>query len=117
MIMLIWKISNGAVQGYNIKFQFNQRRGWLAVPTPVKQGSHVTVRRAREASLAHRGALLFNVCPAGIRNMATEHFQDWKTNLDTWLAEIPDQPTVPGRQRAATSNSLLHQVELLNRQN
>jgi hypothetical protein len=90
MIMLIWKISNGAVQGYNIKFQFNQRRGWLAIPTSVKQGSHVTVRRAREASLAHRGALLFNVCPQGIRNMATEHFLDWKTNLDTWLAEIPD---------------------------
>ena len=73
----------------------------------------VAVRRAREASLAHRGVAIFNLLPRGLRDMASDHQDRFKSNLDVWLSEIPDQPTVPGRQRAAETNSLLHQVPMM----
>ena len=38
----------------------------------------------------------------------------FKSGLDAWLGTVPDQPTIPGRQRAAATNSLLDQVMLLN---
>ena len=40
----------------------------------------------------------------------------FKENLDAWLHEIPDQPTIPGCQRAAKSNSLLDQVPMMLRE-
>ena len=104
----------GMVQGYHgIKFNYNQRRGWEAVPIPVKASAPLVVRRARVASLAHRGVALFNLLPRGLRDMASDHQDRFKSNLDVWLSEIPDQPTIPGRQRAAKSNSLADQVPML----
>ena len=79
---------------------------------PFKQTSPASVRRARESSLAVKGAALFNLCPRGLRDLASEHQDRFKQNLDTWLSEIPDQPSIPGCQRAAVSNSLLQQVPL-----
>ena len=114
MVTFIWKLSMGMVQGYHgIKFNYNQRRGWEAVPIPVKASAPLVVRRAREASLAHRGVALFNLLPRGLRDMASDHQDRFKSNLDVWLSEIPDQPTIPGRQRAAKSNSLADQVPML----
>ena len=81
---------------------------------PVDRGAPAAVRRARESSLSHRGAILFNLCPFGLRNMATDHHDTFKMNLDTWLSEIPDQPTILGRQRAAATNSLVDQLTMLN---
>ena len=71
------------------------------------------MRRARESSLAHRGAILFNLLPIGLRNMATDHQDTFKLNLDTWLMQIADEPTVPGRQRAAATNSLVDQLAII----
>ena len=34
----------------------------------------------------------------------------FKTSLDSWLSQVPDQPTIAGRQRAAATNSLIDQV-------
>ena len=36
----------------------------------------------------------------------------FKAGLDTWLGTIPDQPTIPTRQRAAATNSILDHVAL-----
>ena len=113
MIIFIWKLSVGMVEGYHsINFQHNPRRGWLAVPGPTKAGAPAVVRRARDSTLAHRGVAIYNLIPRGIRDMATDHQDRLKSNLDVWLSEIPDQPTVPGRQRAAKTNSLLHQIPM-----
>ena len=110
----IWKLSMGLVHGYHgIKFVHNVRRGWEAVPCNIRAGAPLAVRRAREASLANRGVALFNLMPQGLRDMATDHQDRFKSNLDAWLSEIPDQPTVPGLQRAAQTNSLLHQVPMV----
>ena len=34
----------------------------------------------------------------------------FKSGLDTWLMTVPDQPTIPGRQRAAKTNSIIDQA-------
>ena len=38
------------------------------------------------------------------------HVMAFKTKLDAFLATIPDQPATPQRQRAAETNSLVHQI-------
>jgi hypothetical protein len=114
MVTFIWKISLGMVKGYHsAKFTYIQRRGWEAVPSPVKARAAVAVRKARKASLAHRGVGLFNLLTRGLRYMASNYQDRFKSNLDVWLSEIPDQPTVPGNQRASQTNSLLHQVPMM----
>ena len=96
-----------------MEFSFSPRRGWSAIPKPVVLTSPACVRRAKESSVAVKGAALFNLCPRGLRDLLSEHQDMFKGNLDAWLHDIPDQPTVPGLSRAAASNSLLHQVPLL----
>ena len=116
-IIFVWKLAMGYVEGYSsIKFVHSPRRGWVAVPSPVSQSAPASVRRAREASLAVKGVALFNLCPRGLRDIATDHQDRFKENLDAWLYEIPDQPTLPGCQRAADTNSLLHQVPMMMQQ-
>ena len=48
-----------------------------------------------------RGAKIFNLLPAGLRDLNTEHVEVFKANLDAYLRTVPDQPTVGGRARAA----------------
>ena len=72
-----------------------------------------TVRRAREASLASKGAKIFNLLPAYIRNINSENVETFKKELDSFLSLVPDQPTIPGHPRAAETNSLLHQIPIL----
>ena len=68
------------------------------------------VRKAREARVSFHGPKLFNLIPREIRDMNTGTIDLFKMRLDAWLEGIPDQPTTPGRQRAAASNSLIDQA-------
>ena len=96
--------------GYHLPFQQNDRRGLLvAVPAMATQ-SAAAVKKARESSLQVKGARLFNLVPKDIRDMKAVTVDTFKAGLDAWLATIPDQPTIPGRQRAALTNSLIDQV-------
>ena len=110
-IIFVWKIAQQLVQGYNMDFVDNPRRGWLAKVQHVLPHLPPAVRKAREASLSVRGAKLFNLIPKDLRGMSGTTLQ-FKVALDRWLSNIPDQPTVNGRQRAAASNSLLDQVPM-----
>ena len=113
MIIFLWKISQGLVNGYDIDFTNEKNRlGRQVVPKSVVISSPLTVRKARESSMAVKGARIFNLIPAAIRNMNTDHIDTFKCNLDSFLSEIPDQPTVPGLFRAAETNSLLHQIPM-----
>ena len=78
---------------------------------PLCNKAPASVKNARESSLQVRGAKLFNCIPRELRDMFTGTPEMFKAGLDEWLSTIPDQPTVPGRQRAAASNSLLDQVQ------
>ena len=114
MIIFLWKISQGLVKGYNVQFTPELgRRGRSIIPKTIVKSAPLSVRRARESSLAVKGAKIFNLLPVSIRNMNTDHIETFKSNLDSFLNQVPDQPTVAGLPRAAQSNSLLHQIPML----
>ena len=109
-ICFIWKLSQGLVDGYDIDWNYNDRRGRFAVPKPIKQSSPAQVRNARENSLAVHGARIFNLLPMNLRNENSGDFALFKNNLDIFLSTILDQPTTPGLGRQAATNSLLDQI-------
>ena len=112
-IIFIWKISQGLVKGYNLQFSHSDRRGRMVVPNPVVRHAPCRVRNAREATLGVKGAKIFNLLPVWIRTMNGISVDKFKSELDKFLAGVPDQPTVPGQGRAASTNSLLDQLQLV----
>ena len=70
------------------------------------------LRKARECSIGVKGPKIYNLLPVEIRNIDAENVDSFKKNLDAFLGQVPDQPTVPGLGRAAETNSLLHQIPL-----
>ena len=112
-VILIWKISQDMVSGYNICFSHTMgRRGRYALPKPVARAAPTVVKNARERSLGVKGVTIFNLLPEKLRSMNSEHIDAFKNHLDIFLESIPDQPTTTGLGRAAESNSLLHQLPL-----
>ena len=80
--------------------------------SPLANRAPASVKKAKESSLQVRGAQLFNVIPRALRDITAGSPDHFKFQLDEWLSTIPDQPTIPGRQRAAITNPLLDQVPL-----
>ena len=113
ILIFLWKISQRKVEGYDIKFVSSDRRGRYAVPKTVCRSAPSSVRRAREGSLGVRGAMLFNLLPANVRDSNVTTVEAFKVLLDTYLQTVPDQPTVSGLIRAAETNSLIHQIPLV----
>ena len=112
-IIFLWKVAQGLVKGYNSTFSTSPRRGRVMVVSPLINRGPASLRKAKESSLQVRGAQLFNILPRALRDIMTGTPEQFKKQLDDWLSSIPDQPTIPGRQRAASSNSLLDQVPLV----
>jgi hypothetical protein len=89
LIIYIWKISQGLVEGYDIPFTpLDTRTGRKAVPA---KGSS---------------------CSTQLRNSDHGDVDMFKNHLGIYLSNILDQPTVAALSRGAQSNSLLHQVPL-----
>ena len=109
-ILFIWKVLQGYTKGYTMNSMESPRRGRLVIVPNYSAGAPSAVKRAKEASLAVQGAQLFNIIPRHLRDIKTGTVDQFKTELDSWLTTLPDQPTIPGRLRAAQTNSLLHQV-------
>ena len=113
MIIFLWKISQGQVSGYDVEFTSPLgRRGRTALPNAVVMSSPAQVKKARENSLGVKGARIFNLLPVELRNIDSKNADTFKKNLDTFLADVPDQPTVAGLGRSAETNSLLHQLPM-----
>ena len=112
-IIFIWKLSQGLVQGYNLEFSYSDRRGRMVIPHPIMRQAPAKVRKAREATLGVKGARIFNLLPAWIRTISGVSVDKFKSELDRFLAGVPDQPTVPTQGRAATTNSLVDQLQLI----
>ena len=96
-----------------MEFSSSERRGMLVVPNAVQRGAPAAEKRARETTLGCKGAKIFNLLPAWIRNINCVTAEKFKSELDLFLGGVPDQPTVPGRHRAATTNSLLDQLQMI----
>ena len=113
MIIFLWKISQGLVRGYSVEFtSIYGRRGRTALPREVVRTSSALVRKARESSIGVKGTRIFNLLPSYIRNINSDNVDSFKSSLDSFLSEVPDQTTIAGHGRAAESNSLLHQIPL-----
>ena len=113
MVFFLWKISQGMVSGFDVEFNMDGgRRARTIIPKKVVRSAPTMVINARERSLAVRGAQIFNLLPANLRSLNSDHIDIFKNHLDVFLANIPDQPTMTGLGRGAESNSLLHQLPL-----
>jgi hypothetical protein len=55
---------------------------------------------------------LFNLLPPEVRSMSGCSVEMFKKAVDDFLSEVPDQPTVSGLTRAATTNSLIDQLAM-----
>ena len=79
------------------------------------------IKALRQSSFFYRGPQIFNLLPVELRAFeeivrpTQYHVDCYKKKLDDYLSLIPDQPTIPIRQRAAETNSLIHQIPLYNR--
>ena len=106
MIIFLWKIAEGHVKGYTLEFTDcdNGRRGRMAISRPYVRTAPAAVRRAREGSLGIKGSRLFNLVPSHIRNMSRCTVDTFKKHLDEFLAEVPDQSTLPVMARATETN-------------
>ena len=113
MVIFIWKIAMGLVDGYSLQFRNERMRtGQECVVEEIIQSSPVTVRRVRENSLSGKGAKMFNLLASELRNISSDKVQHIKTKLDTFLMKVPNQPTSANEGWAAESNCLLHQIPL-----
>ena len=113
MVIFMWKIAQGLVKGYEAQFtSVYGRRGRIAIPNVIVSSAPALVRKARLSSIGVKGAKIFNLLPADIRNSDVVNVDSFKKMLDEFLSQIPDQPTTPGMGRAAESNSLLHQIPM-----
>ena len=61
----------------------------------IKQSAPCRIKTMRYSSLAYDGPKLFNCLPLNIRNITKCSVEQFKTELDKFLAEIPDQPLIP----------------------
>ena len=113
MMCFIWKLSQGLISGYSVKWQWSDRRGRFAVPNSVAVNAPAVVRKARERTLGVHGVHLFNLLPKQLRNENSGDFLLFKNHLDIYLKVVPDQPTTAGLGRAAVTNSLLDQIPLI----
>ena len=113
IICFLWKLSQGLVEGFEVQWTHSGRRGRMIVPTPLKSNASARVKNARERFITVHGAKLFNLLPYNLRNENSGDYTLFKNNLDVFLMTIPDQPTVAGMGRSASSNSLVDQIPLV----
>ena len=120
-IIYTWKVLEGKVPNCGLQMMENPRQGRICEIPPLKHCS-ARVRSLRESSFQVQGPRLFNILPQNIRNLNKCSIEDFKFELDRFLATVPDEPNVPGVQytpRACCqlsgkpSNKLVDQVRLL----
>ena len=91
-------------QGFAISF--NDRTG-LTLSHTMKDSPPL-----KQKSILSRCCSIYNALPSKLRMLSTEDTPSlpaFKKQLDEWLESIPDQPYIPNRQRASTTNSIVEQ--------
>ena len=116
-IIFVWKLSQGLAKGYSLNFNNDARRGRIAVEKNINWKSCAAVQKARQASFAVKGPKLFNLLPRAIRDIDSNKVEVFKNKLDKYLSSVVDQPTISTRNRAAETNSLIHQIPMLRNTN
>ena len=65
----------------------------------------------QENAFTYVGPKLYNAIPCRIRKLydTIDPVGTFKAQLDSILTCVPDEPTIPGKLRRASTNSLIHQ--------
>ena len=114
-IIYIWKILEQLVPNVNSKIQevYHERTGRKCKLTLPHRGV-TAVFNAQCSSICYHGVKLFNVLPKNLRNMSGVSVQQFKSELDKYLATVPDEPQIPGytQLRRSQTNSLVDMIPL-----
>ena len=94
-IIYLWKIINGIVPQCDIRWTDNDRRGIMISIPSIKSKHSALVVNMRQSSLAVHGGSMFNMLPFYIRNFKGT-LSEFKSCLDDFLCQIPDQPAIQG---------------------
>ena len=94
-IIYLWKIINGLVPQCDVQWTVNERRGTMITIPTIKSKHSTMVVNMRESSLAVHGGGIYNMLPAHIRNFRGT-LTEFKTSLDIFLSQIPDNPATNG---------------------
>ena len=113
-VIYVWKIIAGLVpnlQSNPITTHYSERRG-LYCNIPTVRNIHrcsAKIITIREGSFAIRAPKLFNALPKELRNLDGVSVDAFKRQLDKFLGQLPDMPTVPGYagSRSSKSNSIM----------
>ena len=112
IIIYVFKILHGLVPNCGLSFHENSRTGIRAVVPVLKPGlpSHIT--KMKTNSFTHVAPMLFNLLPSYLRRIldVNDPLHAFKSELDSILNDVPDEPTIPGLVRKAKSNSLIYQM-------
>ena len=110
-IIYTWKITEGLVPNINNKVISSQhprhgRRLQLYCPASSS--------KKYDGFMPQHGVKLFNLLPKHIRSISSTSLSIFKSALDKFLVEVPDEPLLPSYTlyRRADSNSLIHMVKL-----
>ena len=109
-----WKILEGQVPNIgsgeaSLSAKWHQRRGRECVVPKVNTTAPVKIQNIRRASFAINGPRIFNSLPQHIRDTTNCDLNIFKSRLDRFLRNVPDQPLIPGytSYRLCDTNSLL----------
>ena len=118
IIIYVWKIINELVPNIESRNKISTthptRFGKKCAIPPLKNSSMCRIKTCKDNSFFVKGPKLFNCLPSELRDYKGKA-DSFKHQLDKYLLTVPDQPGFhdPVYTRRAESNSLLHQVELM----
>ena len=115
-IIYTWKIINGLAPNIrgrdSITTYSSERRGVLCRVPQVNRGALQRHQTLRESSLVVLGPRLFNVLPREIR-ACNANLITFKSQVDAFLATVPDRPCLAHYSQSATDNSIIQQLAQL----
>ena len=105
----VWKIIEAHVPNFGIEVSWNNRTGRNCRVPQINPSARGKVKTIRFSSMGVNGPRIFNRLPKSIKNMSGCSVTSFKNALDRHLAEIPDEPRIPGLIKfcARGGNSLL----------
>ena len=83
-ILYIWKVVNGLVPNFGLKWESNERRGLMIQLRNYKSNTPAVAINMIEQSLAVNGGKLFNMIPDSIRGYVGS-IDEFKSKLDEYL--------------------------------
>lgn len=113
LILYVWKIMRGICSNdVNLRFYDHQRLGRFCEIRRPHPRALTRVKTIKCNSFSIRGPTLFNSLPHYLRALTNVTFEQFKTKLDQFLHDQPDEPHLPHYHSRAPTNSILDWLAL-----